>query len=141
MIFIFNFNIVYGKYIEKFYVEYTTKIANPILVIESDETVVVENFNENKIKDYKFVIKNFDDTRVNQTEMHYYFELQGIHDNINYKLLNLTTNEIVKFNNGISDKFVLGLERKITEYCFSLEVLESDIQNNTKINLKILTDI
>ncbi len=121
--------------------EYATKIANPVFVIESDETVVVETFNENKIKDYKFSIKNFDDNRVNQIEMLYYFELQGIPENINYQLLNLTTNEIVKFNNGISDKFVLGLEKKITEYCFSLEVLENDIQNNTKINLKIITDI
>lgn len=101
----------------------------------------IEEFEDLEKERYFFSIKNFDDTGVNQIKFSYYFELEGEQDEIEYELINQTTNQVIKFENGKTNRFNIGLEKEIQEYCLSIDFSKSSITENTKINLKIYADI
>lgn len=134
-------NYSYGKYFEKYILNYSTKIARPVFVVESDETKVIEKFENLEKEEYFFTIKNYDDIGINQIKFSYYFELEGMQDGIKYELINQTTEQVVNFENGKSSNFNIVLEKDVQEYCLIIYFSKSSIIENTKINLKICTDI
>ncbi|MBP3597505.1 MAG: hypothetical protein J6J60_08980 [Clostridia bacterium] len=134
-------NYSYGKYFEKYILNYSTKIARPVFIVESDEMKEIQEFEDLEKEQYFFSIKNFDDTGVNQIKFSYYFELEGEQDEIEYELINQTTNQVINFENGKTNRFNIGLEKEIQEYCLSIDFSKSFIKENTKINLKIYADI
>ena len=62
-------------------------------------------------------------------------------DGIKYELINQTTEQVVNFENGKSSNFNIGLDKDVQEYCLIIYFSKSSIIENTKINLKICTDI
>lgn len=134
-----NINLVYAKYSEKLFINYQTQIANPIFSIEYDNKKIIEDLENVSKSEYLFTIKNYNETEINQIELYYQFEIIGIDDNINFELKNLTTNEIIKFENNVSPKIKIGLKKEEYKYCLSINFDESNIEINKKINLKVNT--
>lgn len=61
---------VIAKYYQEIIIEGKTKILKPIIQIENDEKIQINNIEENIIE-YKFCIKNYDVTQINKVNMVY----------------------------------------------------------------------
>ena len=109
-----------AKTIEQVIIKSEAKIAEPIFVIENDESIKITNKNNNGI--YNFKIKNYDiNNNRTETDLKYYIEiLSDIDDSINIELYE-------------NDKKINLYENK-TEY---LEILK-DEKKEKKYKVKIM---
>lgn len=129
----------YAKYIEKFNIFYKTKIAEPILILEHDEKIVIDNLETIDSESYNFNIKNYTENNVNSIKFYYQFEFLGVDANTIYEFWNLSENKKIEVINNKTKYFSVPFNKKQIKYSLIVDVLNSDIKTNTNIKLKINT--
>lgn len=88
---------------------------------------------------YNFTIKNYEDSRINSIYFFYQFEVIGIDDNISFQLWNISENEMIELKDGKTDFFSIGFDKEEIKYCIIVDLLNSNIEDNKNINIKINT--
>ena len=128
---------VIAKYYQEIIIESKTKILKPIIEIESDEKIQINNITENIIE-YKFSIKNYDDTEINKVNMLYSIEIINTfnNENIYYELFDENTNEKIELLENKTDYIKLPIEKFDSKYKLILN-LNNEKKLNGKINIKI----
>lgn len=134
-----NINFVYAKFIEKIKQTYITQIAKPILVVESDEKTIINDLENIDSKMYNFKIKNYDDIFVNTIQLYYQLEVVGVSENISYELWDTSQHERITLVDGKSEYFKLGFKKKEVNYRLIIDFFNSEINENSNINIKINT--
>jgi hypothetical protein len=140
-ILIFNYQIAYAKYSEGFSIKYKTKIANPVLLVDFPEKIIIEDVKNKEQEEYIFSLKNYNELEKNQIDIYYNFEVEGINNKINYELYNMNTEEKIDFIEGKSGEFKLGLEPEEIDYKFIIYLSECNLDTNLNIKIKINTRI
>ncbi len=139
IVYIFTYNLVYAKYCEKIKQKYVTKIAEPIFILETDEKKIVEYSDNINSEIYRFSIKNYKENKINSITMYYQFEILGLDENIKYQVWDISKNKNVEIKDGKSSFFCLGIDKKENKYCIIVDLLNSKINKNLNIDLKINT--
>ena len=106
MVLIFFFSgFSIGKEFSRTNIEGKTEIAEPILKVESDETIEMKHLEDTGI--YQFKVKNYDETgKVNQVDLEYYIEiLSDIDQNISFKIYK--ENKELQINENKTEKFLI----------------------------------
>lgn len=139
--------ITYSKYISKNPATVTAEIANPIIVIEGDDTILKENVSEyNLAADYNFVVKNYKDEKINEVVLKYNIIIESDNDEIEtiYKLYDITSEETEIFldSENRSEDLEIGINEK-EEKIYKLSVIASTGTNlnNKDLNIKIKIDV
>ena len=109
------------------------------MIVNNDEKIVIDNLENVDTKSFNFSIKNFDDKNINSIELFYQIEITGLNENINYQLWNLTDDEVLELDNYKSEYFILGFEKREVKYSLIVDFLNSNIEDDTNINIKINT--
>ena len=68
----------YSRFFGKVLGESTTKVAEPILVLENTDQKIVDNSNQEI--DYYFTVKNYNNSNVNEINLKYMIEITPIQD-------------------------------------------------------------
>ena len=141
MVLIFFFSgFSIGKEFSKTNIEGKTEIAEPILKVESDETIEMKHLEDTGI--YQFKVKNYDETgKVNQVDLEYYIEIISNTDEaINFALFK--GNEEITLNDNKTGKIKLTKEEK-QAHSYRLEItydntkgeLGKDISENVEVKI------
>ena len=129
--------VVIGKYYQEIIIEGKTKILKPIIEIENDEKIQINNIVENIIE-YKFSIKNYNEEEVNEVNMFYRIEIIStfINENISIKLFDENLNKTIELIENKTEYIKLPIEKFDSKYKIILNLNDEKILNG-KINIKI----
>jgi len=111
MVLIFFFSgFSIGKELSKTNLEGNTEIAEPILKVESDQTIEIKHLEDTGI--YQFKVKNYDESgKITQVDLEYEIEiLSDIDKNISFKIYK--ENQEVSIQDNKTEKFFMGKDKE-----------------------------
>lgn len=122
-----------GKYFNKTKINVNSGVAIPIIKLEGEQKLIINNNQENK--EYNLAVKNYDENeQITQVELEYYIEIiSKKNDDINFKIYK-EEKELNIINNK-TEKFLLTKENKQQDN-YKIEILL-----NKKISEDILQNI
>ena len=122
-----------GKYFNKTKINVNSGVAIPIIKLEGEQKLIINNNQENKV--YNLAVKNYDENeQITQVELEYYIEIiSKKNDDINFKIYK-EEKELNIINNK-TEKFLLTKENKQQDN-YKIEILL-----NKKISEDILQNI
>ena len=122
-----------GKYFNKTKINVNSGVAIPIIKLEGEQKLIINNNQENKV--YNLAVKNYDENeQITQVELEYYIEIiSKKNDYINFKIYK-EEKELNIINNK-TEKFLLTKENKQQDN-YKIEILL-----NKKISEDILQNI
>lgn len=122
--------IILARYYERIgKIDLYMQIAEPIIQIEKQNTIVKKNHSQNKIEEFYFEIRNYNENKVSEIEFLYDIEIKNSNENfpIEYQIYDLNTKEIIKENN---ENFQYKLEKNIkTSHKYKIIILWNRIGN------------
>lgn len=126
-----------AKYIEKINISSKNKIAKPIINIEKDEKIIITKIDLENVIEYKFKIKNYNETNKTNIEFLYYLEIETNiqQDLVELKLMNETKNEQLNLIENKTDNFKIPKEKFEAEYKLIARLKSENLNGN--INIKI----
>ena len=118
-----------GKYFNKTKINVNSGVAIPIIKLEGEQKLIINNNQENKV--YNLAVKNYDENeQITQVELEYYIEIiSKKNDDINFKIYK--EEKELNINNNKTEKFLLTKENKQRDN-YKIEIL---------LNKKISEDI
>lgn len=136
IIILINISVI-AKYYQEIIIENKTKILKPIIEIEKDEKIQINNITENLIE-YKFSIKNYNEKEVNKVNMFYRIEIINTfqNENILLELYDENLNEKIELIENKTEYIKLPKEKIDSKYKLILN-LKDEKNLNGKINIKI----
>lgn len=122
-----------GKYFNKTKINVNSGVAIPIIKLEGEQKLIINNNQENKV--YNLAVKNYDENeQITQIELEYYIEIiSPKNDNINFKIYK--EEKELNINNNKTEKFLLTKENKQQDN-YKIEILL-----NKKMSENILQNI
>lgn len=122
-----------GKYFNKTKINVNSGVAIPIIKLEGEQKLIINNNQENKV--YNLAVKNYDENeQITQVELKYYIEIiSKKNDDINFKIYK--EEKELNINNNKTEKFLLTKENKQQDN-YKIEILL-----NKKISEDILQNI
>jgi len=122
-----------GKYFNKTKINVNSGVAIPIIKLEGEQKLIINNNQENKV--YNLAVKNYDENeQITQVELEYYIEIiSKKNDDINFKIYK--EEKELNINNNKTEKFLLTKENKQQDN-YKIEILL-----NKKISEDILQNI
>lgn len=122
-----------GKYFNKTKINVNSGVAIPIIKLEGEQKLIINNNQENKV--YNLAVKNYDENeQITQVELEYYIEIiSKKNDDINFKIYK--EEKELNINNNKTEKFLLTKENKQRDN-YKIEILL-----NKKISEDILQNI
>lgn len=122
-----------GKYFNKTKINVNSGVAIPIIKLEGEQKLIINNNQENKV--YNLAVKNYDENeQITQIELEYYIEIiSPKNDNINLKIYK--EEKELNINNNKTEKFLLIKENKQQDN-YKIEILL-----NKKMSENILQNI
>lgn len=122
-----------GKYFNKTKINVNSGVAIPIIKLEGEQKLIINNNQENKV--YNLAVKNYDENeQITQVELEYYIEIiSKRNDDINFKIYK--EEKELNINNNKTEKFLLTKENKQQDN-YKIEILL-----NKKISENILQNI
>lgn len=122
-----------GKYFNKTKINVNSGVAIPIIKLEGEQKLIINNNQENKV--YNLAVKNYDENeQITQVELEYYIEIiSKKNDNINFKIYK--EEKELNINNNKTEKFLLTKENKQRDN-YKIEILL-----NKKISEEILQNV
>lgn len=122
-----------GKYFNKTKINVNSGVAIPIIKLEGEQKLIINNNQENKV--YNLAVKNYDENeQITQVELEYYIEIiTKKNDDINFKIYK--EEKELNINNNKTEKFLLTKENKQQDN-YKIEILL-----NKKISEDILQNI
>lgn len=129
-----------GKYFNKTKINVNSGVAIPIIKLEGEQKLIINNNQENKV--YNLAVKNYDENeQITQIELEYYIEIiSPKNDNINLKIYK--EEKELNINNNKTEKFLLTKENKQQDN-YKIEILlnkrmsENILQN---IEIKVCSE-
>ena len=129
--------IILGKYFNKTKINVNSGVAIPIIKLEGEQKLIINNTQENKV--YNLAVKNYDENeQITQIELEYYIEIiSPKNDNINLKIYK--EEKELNINNNKTEKFLLTKENKQQDN-YKIEILlnkkiSEDILQNVEIKV------
>ncbi|CDE56135.1 unknown [Clostridium sp. CAG:269] len=126
-----------GKYFNKTKINVNSGVAIPIIKLEGEQKLIINNNQENKV--YNLAVKNYDENeQITQVELEYYIEIiSKKNDNINFKIYK--EEKELNINNNKTEKFLLTKENKQRDN-YKIEILlnkkiSEDILQNVEIKV------
>lgn len=126
-----------GKYFNKTKINVNSGVAIPIIKLEGEQKLIINNNQENKV--YNLAVKNYDENeQITQVELEYYIEIiSKKNDDINFKIYK-EEKELNIINNK-TEKFLLTKENKQQDN-YKIEILlnkkiSEDILQNVEIKV------
>ena len=126
-----------GKYFNKTKINVNSGVAIPIIKLEGEQKLIINNNQENKV--YNLAVKNYDENeQITQVELEYYIEIiSKENDDINFKIYK-EEKELNIINNK-TEKFLLTKENKQQDN-YKIEILlnkkiSEDILQNVEIKV------
>lgn len=126
-----------GKYFNKTKINVNSGVAIPIIKLEGEQKLIINNNQENKV--YNLAVKNYDENeQITQVELEYYIEIiSKKNDDINFKIYK--EEKELNINNNKTEKFLLTKENKQRDN-YKIEILlnkkiSEDILQNVKIKV------
>ena len=122
-----------GKYFNKTKINVNSGVAIPIIKLEGEQKLIINNNQENKV--YNLAVKNYDENeQITQVELEYYIEIiSKKNDDINFKIYK--EEKELNINNNKTEKFLLTKENKQRDN-YKIEILL-----NKKISEDILQNV
>lgn len=122
-----------GKYFNKTKINVNSGVAIPIIKLEGEQKLIINNNQENKV--YNLAVKNYDENeQITQVELEYYIEIIAKrNDDINFKIYK--EEKELNINNNKTEKFLLTKENKQQDN-YKIEILL-----NKKMSENILQNI
>lgn len=122
-----------GKYFNKTKINVNSGVAIPIIKLEGEQKLIINNNQENKV--YNLAVKNYDENeQITQVELEYYIEIiSKKNDDINFKIYK--EEKELNINNNKTEKFLLTKENKQRDN-YKIEILL-----NKKISEEILQNV
>ena len=126
-----------GKYFNKTKINVNSGVAIPIIKLEGEQKLIINNTQENKV--YNLAVKNYDENeQITQVELEYYIEIiSKKNDDINFKIYK--EEKELNINNNKTEKFLLTKENKQQDN-YKIEILlnkkiSEDILQNVEIKV------
>ena len=126
-----------GKYFNKTKINVNSGVAIPIIKLEGEQKLIINNNQENKV--YNLAVKNYDENeQITQVELKYYIEIiSKKNDDINFKIYK--EEKELNINNNKTEKFLLTKENKQQDN-YKIEILlnkkiSEDILQNVEIKV------
>ena len=126
-----------GKYFNKTKINVNSGVAIPIIKLEGEQKLIINNNQENKV--YNLAVKNYDkNEQITQVELEYYIEIiSKKNDDINFKIYK--EEKELNINNNKTEKFLLTKENKKRDN-YKIEILlnkkiSEDILQNVEIKV------
>ena len=126
-----------GKYFNKTKINVNSGVAIPIIKLEGEQKLIINNNQENKA--YNLAVKNYDENeQITQVELEYYIEIiSKKNDDINFKIYK--EEKELNINNNKTEKFLLTKENKQRDN-YKIEILlnkkiSEDILQNVEIKV------
>lgn len=126
-----------GKYFNKAKINVNSGVAIPIIKLEGEQKLIINNNQENKV--YNLAVKNYDENeQITQVELEYYIEIiSKKNDDINFKIYK--EEKELNINNNKTEKFLLTKENKQQDN-YKIEILlnkkiSEDILQNVEIKV------
>ena len=126
-----------GKYFNKTKINVNSSVAIPIIKLEGEQKLIINNNQENKV--YNLAVKNYDENeQITQVELEYYIEIiSKKNDDINFKIYK--EEKELNINNNKTEKFLLTKENKQQDN-YKIEILlnkkiSEDILQNVEIKV------
>ena len=126
-----------GKYFNKTKINVNSGVAIPIIKLEGEQKLIINNNQENKV--YNIAVKNYDENeQITQVELEYYIEIiSKKNDDINFKIYK--EEKELNINNNKTEKFLLTKENKQQDN-YKIEILlnkkiSEDILQNVEIKV------
>ena len=126
-----------GKYFNKTKINVNSGVAIPIIKLEGEQKLIINNNQENKV--YNLAVKNYDENeQITQVELEYYIEIiSKRNDDINFKIYK--EEKELNINNNKTEKFLLTKENKQQDN-YKIEILlnkkiSEDILQNVEIKV------
>lgn len=126
-----------GKYFNKTKINVNSGVAIPIIKLEGEQKLIINNNQENKV--YNLAVKNYDENeQITQVELEYYIEIiSKKNDDINFKIYK--EEKELNINNNKTEKFLLTKENKQQDN-YKIEILlnkkiSEDILQNVEIKV------
>ena len=126
-----------GKYFNKTKINLNSGVAIPIIKLEGEQKLIINNNQENKV--YNLAVKNYDENeQITQVELEYYIEIiSKKNDDINFKIYK--EEKELNINNNKTEKFLLTKENKQRDN-YKIEILlnkkiSEDILQNVEIKV------
>ena len=126
-----------GKYFNKTKINVNSGVAIPIIKLEGEQKLIINNNQENKV--YNLAVKNYDkNEQITQVELEYYIEIiSKKNDDINFKIYK--EEKELNINNNKTEKFLLTKENKQRDN-YKIEILlnkkiSEDILQNVEIKV------
>jgi len=126
-----------GKYFNKTKINVNSGVAIPIIKLEGEQKLIINNNQENKV--YNLAVKNYDENeQITQVELEYYIEIiSKKNDDINFKIYK--EEKELNINNNKTEKFLLTKENKQRDH-YKIEILlnkkiSEDILQNVEIKV------
>ena len=109
-----------GKYFNKTKINVNSGVAIPIIKLEGEQKLIINNNQENKV--YNLAVKNYDENeQITQVELEYYIEIiSKKNDDINFKIYK--EEKELNINNNKTEKFLLTKENKQRDN-YKIEIL------------------
>lgn len=122
-----------GKYFNKTKINVNSGVAIPIIKLEGEQKLIINNNQENKV--YNLAVKNYDENeQITQVELEYYIEIiSKKNDDINFKIYK--EEKELNINNNKNREILLTKENKQRDN-YKIEILL-----NKKISEDILQNI
>ncbi|MGN1298524.1 MAG: hypothetical protein ACI4UE_00855 [Candidatus Scatovivens sp.] len=126
-----------AKYYQEITIKSKSEILKPIIQIENDEKIQLNNVTENIIE-YKFSIKNYNEKEINKVNMLYRIELINTFNNQNifFELFDENTNKKIELIENKTEYIKFPIEKGNSKYKLILNLNDEKILNG-KINIKI----
>ena len=124
-----------GKYFNKTKINVNSGVAIPIIKLEGEQKLIINNNQENKV--YNLAVKNYDENeQITQVELEYYIEIiSKKNDDINFKIYK--EEKELNINNNKTEKFLLTKENKQRDN-YKIEILlNKKISEDTLQNVEI----
>lgn len=126
-----------GKYFNKTKINVNSGVAIPIIKLEGEQKLIINNNQENKV--YNLAVKNYDENeQITQVELEYYIEIiSKKNEGINFKIYK--EEKELNINNNKTEKFLLTKENKQQDN-YKIEILlnkkiSEDILQNVEIKV------
>lgn len=126
-----------GKYFNKTKINVNSGVAIPIIKLEGEQKLIINNNQENKV--YNLAVKNYDENeQITQVELEYYIEIiSKKNEDINFKIYK--EEKELNINNNKTEKFLLTKENKQQDN-YKIEILlnkkiSEDILQNVEIKV------
>ena len=136
IVILINISVI-AKYYQEIIIENKTKILKPIIEIEEDEKIQINNITENTIE-YRFSIKNYNENEVNKVNMVYRIEIINTftNENIIFELYDENFNKKIELVGNKTEYIRLPIEKFESKYKLILN-LNNEKNLNGKINIEI----